>query len=106
MNFRTRGSRSSTGPAFLEAVRPGLALVSAGRRNPFGHPSPDVLGRLAASGARVYRTDRDGAIVLETDGATLDVTRWAAGHTETLDLGRAPEPAGHTTAPGGVPRGP
>jgi hypothetical protein len=36
-----------------------------------------VLARLAAAGAEVYRTDRDGAILLESDGRVLDITRWA-----------------------------
>jgi competence protein ComEC len=61
--------------------------VSAGRRNPFGHPSPVALGRLEAAGARVFRTDRDGAVILETDGATLEVTRWASGQVDVLRLG-------------------
>jgi beta-lactamase superfamily II metal-dependent hydrolase len=41
-----------------------------------------VLARLRAAGATVYRTDRDGALVLETDGHTLTVTRWATRATE------------------------
>jgi competence protein ComEC len=94
------GSRSSTSAGFLEAVRPRVALVSAGRRNPFGHPSPAVLARLAGAGARVYRTDRDGAIVLETDGATLHVTRWAGRRVDAIPL----EPE-DTAAPGGIPEG-
>lgn len=58
------GSRTSTTEPFLDAVRPALALVSAGARNPYGHPAPEVLERLARHGARVLRTDRDGMIVV------------------------------------------
>lgn len=58
------GSRSSTTPALLAAATPGLALVSAGARNPYGHPAPEVLERLRRSGARVLRTDRHGMVVL------------------------------------------
>ena len=47
---------------------PRLAVVSVGASNPWGHPDPEVLGRLAAAGARVYRTDRDGAVRFRTDG--------------------------------------
>jgi len=36
-----------------------------------------VLARLAEAGAAIYRTDRDGAVIFETDGTTLTVTRWA-----------------------------
>jgi competence protein ComEC len=70
------GSRTSTTPAFLAAVRPAVAVVSAGARNPYGHPDPGVLARLAATGADIYRTDRDGAILLETNGRTLTITSW------------------------------
>ncbi len=58
------GSRTSTSPAFLEAVEPALAVISAGRRNPFGHPHPLVLHRLRSRGIPVARTDREGTIHL------------------------------------------
>jgi competence protein ComEC len=67
------GSRSSTSETLLASFRPDAALVSAGRANLFGHPAPDVLARLDRHRARVFRTDRDGAIVLETDGRGVDV---------------------------------
>ena len=54
--------------------RPQIALISCGRANPFGHPAPDVIARLEASGARIYRTDRDGEITLDTDGKHVVVT--------------------------------
>jgi len=69
------GSRTSSTPAFLGAVGPAVAVISVGPRNPYGHPDPGVLERLATAGARVYRTDRDGAVIFETDGRTLTVTR-------------------------------
>ncbi|HUG37677.1 MAG TPA: DNA internalization-related competence protein ComEC/Rec2 [Candidatus Limnocylindrales bacterium] len=81
------GSRFGTTTEFLEVARPTVAIVSAGARNPFRHPTPEALGRLAAAGARVYRTDRDGAIIVETDGQTIEVTRWATGTTERFALG-------------------
>jgi competence protein ComEC len=61
------GSRTSSSQAFLESWRPQFALISAGRGNTFGHPAPEVLERLESIGARVYRTDRDGEITLESD---------------------------------------
>jgi competence protein ComEC len=93
------GSRFSSTTPFLESVRPWLAVISVGGRNPFRHPSAEVVARLEAAGARVYRTDRDGAIVVETDGRVLRVTAWARGVTETWALDPE-EPAGNTTAPG------
>lgn len=67
------GSRTSTTPEFVAAVQPRLALVSVGARNFYGHPSPDVVRRLMASGAQVLRTDRLGSIVVRTDGTSLSV---------------------------------
>jgi beta-lactamase superfamily II metal-dependent hydrolase len=61
-------------------------VVSVGARNPYGHPDPGTLGRLAQAGARIYRTDRDGAILIETDGRTLTLTRWADRRVDRLCL--------------------
>jgi competence protein ComEC len=80
------GSRFSSTEAFLGAARANLAVVSVGARNPFGHPTPEALGRLEAAGVRIYRTDRDGAVILETDGVTLSMTRWASGTVDRFDL--------------------
>ena len=71
------GSRFSTTSEFLRAVRPTVAAIPVGARNAYGHPDPGVLARLAEAGVAVYRTDEDGAVIFETDGGTLTVTRWA-----------------------------
>jgi competence protein ComEC len=67
------GSATSSSPAFLEAVAPREAIISVGRRNRFGHPSPVTLAALERFHARVWRTDRDGAVTVSTDGRTLEV---------------------------------
>jgi competence protein ComEC len=67
------GSRSSSAEPFVAAFRPDLALVSVGQGNFFGHPHPDVLARLGRVRSEVFRTDRDGAIIVETDGRAIDV---------------------------------
>ena len=59
------GSASSTTSRFLAAVQPELAVISVGRGNLYGHPSPRVLRRLEALGIPVRRTDRDGTLVIE-----------------------------------------
>jgi len=59
------GSRSSTGERFLESAHPKIAIVSAGVRNSYGHPAPEVLESLRRRGVATFRTDRDGMIVLE-----------------------------------------
>jgi competence protein ComEC len=64
------GSRSSSTPAFLDAVSPSLAIVSAGRGNRFGHPHPEVSARLSQR-ARVLRTDQRGGIEIVSDGRVL-----------------------------------
>lgn len=61
------GSRTSTSAAFLRAVRPEAAIIQVAERSRFGHPHPEALIRLSASGARVFRSDR-GAVKLISDG--------------------------------------
>ncbi len=80
------GNRLSSSEEFLAATRAAVAVISVGARNPFRHPTPEALARLEAAGARIYRTDRDGAVILETDGATLWITRWASGTVERFEL--------------------
>lgn len=58
------GSRTSSTATFLEASSPRLALISVGVNNPYYHPSPEVVERLAEHGARVLRTDLSGEIVV------------------------------------------
>jgi len=84
------GSGSSTGAEFLRAVNPRLAAVSVGARNAYGHPDAGVIARLSDAGAVIYRTDRDGALIFETDGGSLTVTGWASGRVERVCLD--PEP--------------
>ena len=66
------GAKSGTSKAFLWAVRPRIAVISAGRDNRYGHPAPEVVERLISMGARVYRTDRDGAVFLKSDGSSWE----------------------------------
>jgi competence protein ComEC len=67
------GSRTSSSPEFIAAVAPRWAVVAVGYRSRFGHPSSEVLGRYAAAGATLLRTDRDGAVhvLLEKEGPRL-----------------------------------
>ena len=70
------GSATSSTPELLEALRPAAAIFSAGRDNRFGHPHPAVLARFEAMGTAIFRTDRDGAVFLETDGEQVEVRGW------------------------------
>jgi competence protein ComEC len=64
------GSRTSSSEAFLEAVRPRLAVVSAGRRNSFGHPHRETIEKLETHKIPLVRTDQAGAVKIVFDGAT------------------------------------
>lgn len=55
------GSKTSSSPAFLDAVRPSLALLQAGYRNRFGHPAAPVMARYAERGVAVVGSPRCGA---------------------------------------------
>jgi hypothetical protein len=72
------GSKNSTTQEFLDTVAPAIAIISAGEDNPYGHPSPELLERLEASGERVLRTDRDGAVHIVTDGDRLEISCFVA----------------------------
>jgi competence protein ComEC len=57
------GSRLASSEAFLETVKPSLAIISTGR-NTAGHPHPDLIERLTSRGVKVFRTDQAGAITI------------------------------------------
>lgn len=67
------GSRTSSSAAFLDAVNPAVVVASAGRANRYGHPHPSVVARVEARGVPFYRTDRNGAVAIDTDGRWLRV---------------------------------
>ena len=71
------GSATSSTEAFITALRPSAVLFSAGRGNRFGHPAPMVVSRYRAAHALVFRTDQDGAVVLDTDGKTIELSTWS-----------------------------
>jgi competence protein ComEC len=72
------GSKTSTIEPFLDAVRPSIAVISAGFENSFGHPHRDVLARLAEHHTAILRTDLDGLITIRTDGnrISMDTMAW------------------------------
>ncbi|MFZ5919167.1 MAG: DNA internalization-related competence protein ComEC/Rec2 [Chloroflexota bacterium] len=68
------GSDTSSSAAFLEAVRPQLVVISVGKDNHFGHPSPEALERLALFST--VRTDEQGTVEIISDGQQF----WPACH--------------------------
>lgn len=90
------GSKYSSSAAFLAAVRPAYAAISVGRDNPYGHPTPEAVGRLRAGGAAILRTDLQGTLVAVTDGKTV---RWNVSPLPASTDPEAESPAAGTTGP-------
>lgn len=65
------GSKTSSTPAFLQAVKPEFAVMSLGKDNRYGHPHREVTQRYVASHIPVRRTDQEGTLVYRTDGETI-----------------------------------
>ncbi|MGN6656989.1 MAG: DNA internalization-related competence protein ComEC/Rec2 [Rhodanobacter sp.] len=72
------GSKTSSGAAFIAALRPSLALVSAGWRNRFGHPRAEVVARYADAGVPLFNTAVEGAVEVEfpADGTPRRQPGW------------------------------
>ena len=67
------GSKNSTKEELLKAIRPGIALISAGKDNRYGHPHKETLKRLKKWGTTIYSTVDSGALTLKSDGNTVSV---------------------------------
>ena len=97
------GRFSSTAP-FLQAVGPRIAVISVGAGNDYGHPTPEALGRLAQTGARVLRTDQDGEVTVRSrDGQPWQVET-ARGTSPPVASAPLPVP-GPVATPPAVPAG-
>jgi competence protein ComEC len=70
------GSRTSSTPAFIDAVGAREAIVPVGYRNRFGHPKPDVMERIEARTNFIWRTDRDGALTVYLSPAGTRIEAW------------------------------
>ena len=65
------GSRSASSEGFLQTIKPQYAIISCGKKNHYGHPHEETLMRLQTIGARVYRTDQCGAIILHIQSGKI-----------------------------------
>jgi competence protein ComEC len=70
------GSITSTTIPLAINSHPKIALVSCGLYNIYNHPSDIVLGRLEKLGAEIFRTDLEGALIVESDGSKMEVVDW------------------------------
>lgn len=75
------GSASSTSKAFLEAVSPTAAVISAGYKNKYSHPHKEVLDLLESNDIALYRTDEQGDIIFYSDGQTITANNNPASYT-------------------------
>ncbi|MCX6691810.1 MAG: MBL fold metallo-hydrolase [Methanoregula sp.] len=92
------GSTYSTGPAFLERVHPGVAVIPVGVDNPYSHPAEATLAALQGAGVVVYRTDRDGDILITSDGISYTVqTARGRGGVPFIPATQAPAGPGNST---------
>lgn len=69
------GSKTSSSQEFLAAVSPKIAIIQAGRKNRYGHPTQEVLDRISAAGAAIFRTDLDGDIAFASNGIQYWIER-------------------------------
>ncbi|MFA6179164.1 MAG: DNA internalization-related competence protein ComEC/Rec2 [Candidatus Methylopumilus sp.] len=71
------GSKTSSTPDFVAAVKPAVAIFTMGYRNRFGHPKPAVVSRYMEIGSKPYRSDTDGAVLLDfAKDKGIQITRW------------------------------
>jgi len=80
------GSKSSSSDAFVAATHPGIAVMTVGKGNRYRHPSDEVISRYQQSGSRIYRTDRDGAVVITMRKNGLDTRTVNALNVRRIDI--------------------
>lgn len=70
------GSGGSSHRTFLQTISPTIAVISAGRYNRLNHPAEETLERLGEISCTVYRTDREGTVILRSDGEQWKKIDW------------------------------
>lgn len=65
------GSKTSSAPQFLDAVRPAYGIISAGKGNPYGHPHKEVVSALTERNVRTLSTIDRGTIIFTSDGTAV-----------------------------------
>jgi competence protein ComEC len=82
------GSRTSIEPGFLLRACPRSAVISSGATNPYGHPAPETLAAYGLMNTRLYRTDREGAVIMSTDGRDLIISTYSDWKLAEVRLNR------------------
>ncbi len=65
------GSSTSTSMDFINKVNPSIGVISVGKDNTYNHPNDDTIKRLTQNKVKIYRTDKDGTVVIASDGSNL-----------------------------------
>jgi competence protein ComEC len=76
LKISNNGSVNSSSLEFLQTVQPKISLISVANQNKFGKTSSLILERLKKIGSQVYRTDEEGAVLLQSDGDKINKVRW------------------------------
>ncbi|MFA7290042.1 MAG: DNA internalization-related competence protein ComEC/Rec2 [Melioribacteraceae bacterium] len=78
------GSGSSSSINFINAVAPSFGIISAGEKNIYNHPNKQVLEKFANLGIKLFRTDQIGAVILESDGNTINLINWRTNYSKSI----------------------
>lgn len=102
------GSNHSSTRAFLDAVKPSMVAISVGTGNRYNHPGDETMSRLEATGATVYRTDRDGTITFVSSGEGISVStaKQHSAPAAMVPVAGMPQPVGEEAATGAHPASP
>ena len=82
------GSKTSSGPKFVNGLAPERVIFTAGYRHRYGHPHPDVVARYHDAGSELLNTATSGALRLDLGQGGADITEWRQGGSFWI---RAPE---------------
>ncbi len=80
------GAKSSLNEDFIKAVNPQIAVISVGYQNRYKHPAPEHVEAYEQNGARIYRTDRDGAILMNINDNKINTKAYAETRLKRIDV--------------------
>ncbi len=70
------GSKNGSSLSMLELIKPNISLISAGLKNKYRHPAPEVIAKLHYINSEILRTDKQGAALLRSDGVSMYSVNW------------------------------
>lgn len=91
------GSNTSTSDAFFKKVSPSYVVIQCGRDNSYGHPHKETMEKLEQAGCRIFRTDKQGTIIADSDGSKITWTT-ISGQIGTEQTGTGQTGTGQTGA--------